>query len=48
MKRGVDVTLKDNDGLKPIDLAQSNNQEEAYRLLFKVAKSNILVKSIAS
>ena len=44
MDRGVDVATKDYDGLKPVDLAKQNNHEEAYQLLFRVAKSSLLVR----
>lgn len=44
MERGVDMSTKDNDGLKPMDLARENNHEEAYQLLFKVTKANLLVR----
>ncbi len=43
VQRGVDVTTKDNDGLKPADLARENNHEEAYELLFRVMKPKLLV-----
>lgn len=45
VERGVDISTKDNDGLKPVDLARDNNQEEAFKLLFRVMKSNLLVST---
>lgn len=41
----MDISTKDNDGLKPVDLARENNQEEAFKLLFRVMKSSILVSA---
>ena len=43
VQRGVDVTTKDNEGLKPVDLAKQNNHEEAYELLFRVTNPKLLV-----
>ena len=43
MKRGVDMTTKDNDGLTPLDIAKENRNEECIRLLFKAQKLEILV-----
>ena len=43
MKRGVDMTSKDNDGLTPLDIAKENRNEECIRLLFKAQKPEILV-----
>jgi len=45
MERGVNMNTKDNDGLLPLDLAKENSHEEAYQLLFKVARSNLLVRT---
>ena len=36
----------DNEGLKPVDLARDNNHEDAYKLLFKVTKSKLLVRRL--
>ena len=44
MEHGVDVNTKDNEGLKPVDLAKENNHQEAYQLLFKVARPKLLVR----
>lgn len=40
----MDLSTKDNEGLKPVDLAKENNHEEAYQLLFKVARPSLLVR----
>lgn len=46
VERGVDINTKDNDGLKPVDLARDNSHEEAFKLLFKVTKSSLLVSAL--
>jgi len=40
----VEVNSKDNEGLKPVDLAKENNHQEAYELLFRTARPKIMVK----
>lgn len=43
MKKGVDMTSKDNEGLTPLDIAKENRNEECIRVLFKAQKPEILV-----
>ena len=40
----MDIATVDNDGLKPMDLARDNNHDDAFKLLFRVMKSKILVR----
>ncbi len=43
MECGMDINAKDNEGLKPVDLAKENNHQDAYQLLFRVTKPKLLV-----
>ena len=43
MKKGVDMTSKDDEGLTPLDIAKENRNEECIRLLFKAQKPEVLV-----
>jgi len=40
---GVDVTVEDYEGLRPLDLARDNDHTECAQLLFKVIQPNLLV-----
>ena len=38
MSKGADVSIIDNEGLTPLDLAQENQQEDCVKMLFKATQ----------
>jgi len=42
MSKGADVSIIDNEGLAPLDLAQENQQEDCVKMLFKATQVHVL------
>ena len=43
IQRGVDVTMEDYEGLRPLDLARDNYHTQCAQLLFKALQPTLLV-----
>ena len=46
MHKGADVSVIDNEGLTPMDVAKDNQQDECVEMLFKITQPNFTVRII--
>lgn len=45
MNKGADVSVIDNEGLTPMDVAKENQQDECVEMLFKIAQPIFTVRN---